>query len=464
MKAFLLMFATLAASAPAESSVTAIASDAEIRAMLVTRVDVQKQATGVVVGVVDPAGSRIVAYGTRALDDQRPVAGDTVFAIGSITKVFTALLLSDMAKRGEVALDDPVAKYLPRDRVTLPTRAGRQISLADLATHTSGLPLRPGNLVSKDPDNKYAGYTIDLLYRYLSSFTLTRDVGSQYEYSNVGYGVLGHALSLASGQSYADLIRTRITAPLGMRDTATAANADMKRRLAVGYTYDLIPAVPWDHGALQAAGALLSSAEDLLKLLGATLGYQESALAPAMAAMLETRRPGGMPPASEIALAWNVYRVGSREIAWKNGSVGGFRAFVGYDPVRRVGVVALANAQTAVGADDIGLHLLDPEYPVDLHTPTIHEEVHLDPAVVDRYVGRYWFSATDVINVTRDGSRLFFTQEPGADKFELFAEGERDFFLKVIDAQITFELSADGRTTSAIWRQAGQDQRGRKIE
>jgi CubicO group peptidase (beta-lactamase class C family) len=430
--------------------------------MLVTRVAVQKRATGIVVGLIGPQGRRLVAFGTMAAGDQRPVSGDTVFDVGSLTKVFTALLLADMAHRGEVSLEAPVGRYLPASGVKVPERGGRPIALVDLATHTSGLPLRPTNLVSTDPGNKYAGYTVDLMYQCLSSLAAVGDRGTRYEYSNLGYGLLGHALARRAERSYAELVRARITGPLGLEDTRIDLTPGMGARLAAGYDNDLAPAPHWDFGALESAGALRSTANDLLSFLEAVLGYRKTGLAPAMSSMLATRRPGGMPPSTQIALAWNVLSSGGRLIAWKNGSVSGYRSFLGYDPSARIGVVALANAQTAVGVDDIGLHLLDPLQPVDLRPPRAHHEVPIAPAVLDRYVGRYRFSATDVLTVTRDGQRLF-GQEPGQDRFELFAEGERDFFLKVIDAQVTFEQRGEGPATAAVWHQGGQDERGVRI-
>ena len=197
---FILLFA--AANWAGASQGPVIRDDEAIRKMLSTRVDLQKQATGIVVGVIDSMGSRIVSYGTMGLSDRRPVNGDTVFDVGSITKVLTALLLADMAQRGEVSLDDPAAKYLDAKKVKLPERGGKQITLIDLATHTSGLPLRPTNLVSKDPNDKYRGYTVDLMYECLSSFTLPRDIGTKYEYSNIGYGLLGHVLEKRMGKPY----------------------------------------------------------------------------------------------------------------------------------------------------------------------------------------------------------------------------------------------------------------------
>jgi CubicO group peptidase (beta-lactamase class C family) len=319
MKRFVpVIFLIAGATWAAPSQASPIPDDEAIRKMLSTRVDVQKQATGIVVGIIDSKGSHFVSYGTMGLGDKRPVNGDTVFDIGSITKVFTALLLADMARRGEVKIDDPAAKYSDKKKVKLPERGGKQITLADLATHTSGLPLRPTNLVSKDPNDKYRGYTVDLMYECLSSFILPRDIGTKYEYSNLGYGLLGHVLEKRLGSTYADVVESRITQPLEMKDTRIDLTPAMKSRMAAGYNNELTPIqTEWHFGALQSAGAFSSTASDLLKFLGAVLGYKRSPLLPAMKSMLDVRRPGGMQPSTEIALAWNVYVDGEQEVVWK---------------------------------------------------------------------------------------------------------------------------------------------------
>ena len=139
----------------------------DIREILVRRIDHQKQAVGIVAGVIEPNGRRVIAYGHPANGDSRTVDGDTIFEIGSVSKVFTSLLLADMVHRKEVALDDPAANYLP-DKVTLPERSGKPITLLDLSTHTSGLPRLPTNLKPTDHRNPYAGYTVDDLHEFLS--------------------------------------------------------------------------------------------------------------------------------------------------------------------------------------------------------------------------------------------------------------------------------------------------------
>ncbi|MBI1331097.1 MAG: serine hydrolase [Alphaproteobacteria bacterium] len=436
-------------------------TDAQILQMLHVRVDLQKKATGMVVGIIGPQGKRIISYGTLGIGDARRVNGQTVFAVGSITKVLTALLLTDMAVHKKVNLDDAVGKYFPD--TAMPSYQGRQIELADLATHTSGLPLRPANLPSSDPANPYAGYTQTDLLQFLSGYTLTRAPGSAYDYSNVGYGLLGAALASRAGESYQALVRSRITAPLGMNDTRIVPTADMSKRMASGYDIYLNPVVRWDMGALESAGSYLSTADDLLKFLSAALRYCSSPLRPAMDAMIKMRRPGGMQPATQIALAWNILGDGGHTIVWKNGSVAGFRAFVGFDPDARIGVVALANAQTGEGGDDIGLHVLTRSFPVDLHVPRTHTEIALDTAVLDQYVGSYRYSETDIVTVARKGDHLETTVS-GMGTFPIFAEKEREFFYKAFDVQITFGAIVNGHATEAIWHQAGQDQTGTRFE
>ena len=218
----------------------------EIREILVKRIDQQKQAVGIVVGVIEPNGRRVVAYGNLAKaprhGDPRTLDGDTIFEIGSVTKVFTSLLLADMVNRKEVALDDPAAKYLP-ENVKMPERSGKSITLLDLSTHSSGLPRLPSNLKPKDPRNPYADYSVDDLYQFLSGYELPRDPlsGSEFEYSNLGGGLLGHLLAYRAGTDYESLIGTRITRPLGMPDTGITLSSSMKQRMATGHTAMLAP-------------------------------------------------------------------------------------------------------------------------------------------------------------------------------------------------------------------------------
>jgi len=438
----------------------AIVGDDEIRRILAERIDTGRQAVGIVVGVVDPGGRRVVGYGKLAAADARTPDGDTVFEIGSVTKVFTSLLLADMVARGEVALDDPVSKYLPPE-VRMPRRGGREITLQDLATHTSGLPRLPSPFTPKNPANPYADYTVDDLYRFLSSHELRRDIGAQYEYSNLGGGLLGHVLARRAGMDYESLVRARITGPLGMNDTRIALTPEMRARLASGHNDRLAPVANWDLPTLAGAGALRSTANDLLKFLAVPLGDPNAPLAKAMAAMLAVRRPTGA-ATLEIALGWHVAKRGGREIVWHNGGTGGYRSIVAFDPAARAGVVVLSNTFTNVGVDDIGQHLLDPSSPL-IPPPASHTEIALEPNVLERYVGRYQIAPGFVIEITRVDNHLF-EQATNQPRFEIFAEKENGFFLKVVDAQVVFELDAAGRVTGLVLHQTGRNINGKRVE
>jgi len=432
-------------------SLTVLSND-EIREILVKRVDQQKQAVGIVVGVIEPAGRRVVAHGNLARGDTRALDGDTIFEIGSVTKVFTSLVLADMVNRKEVTLDDPASKYLP-ETVRMPERSGKSITLLDLSAHSSGLPRIPGNLKPKDPLNPYADYSVDDLYQFLSGYTLPRDPGSEVEYSNLGAGLLGHLLANRAGTDYESLVRGRITELLSMPDTGITLTSSMKQRMATGHNAILAPVPNWDLPKLAGAGALQSSANDMLTLLEAFMGYRETPLASAMKAMLEVRRPVGK-TMFEIGLGWSILG----DIAWHDGGTGGFCSFAGYDPKTRVGVVALSNTFTLTGVADIGIHLLNPKAPLaNPETPKHH--FHIDPQLLDNYTGRYQLPDR-IFEITREGDRLFlqtFAQAIVGPKFELFAESEKSFFVRVTASRITFETGPEGQATSLIMHRPSRE-------
>lgn len=430
--------------------------DDAIRKMLADRIDNAKQSVGIVVGVVTPQGRRIVAYGSLAKDDKRPLNGDTVYEIGSMTKVFTSLILMDMVQKGEVSLDDPVAKYLP-STVHVPERNGRKITLADLSTQSSGLPRMPDNFHPKDPGNPYADYSVQQLYDFISGYTLTRDIGEKYEYSNLGVGLLGQALAHRAGVDYEAMVTARILKPLEMKDTAVTLSQDMKARLATGHNAMLHPVPNWDIPTLAGAGALRSTANDMLTFLGANFGLVKTPLAKAMAAEVSVHRPTGMPNV-EIAYAWHIFTANGKTIYWHNGGTGGYRTFMGYDPSARVGVVALSNASTPAGVDDIGHHLLDSSSPLQSFAPPKeHKEISLDSKALEGFTGQYQIAPNFVLTISRSGDHLY-AQATGQGKFEIFPEGEREFFAKVTELTITFETGA------LVLHQMGQVTHAKRID
>ena len=300
----------------------------------------------------------MVGYGRLRRDAQDPPDGGTVFEIGSITKVFTGLLLADLAEQGLVGLDDPLASYLPAG-VRVPTVEGRQLTLGDLASHAGGLPRDPKGTLRRwlgDRHNPNAGLSVEELYAGLGRTRLRRRPGERVKYSNLGAGLLGDALARAAGQPYQELVRERICLPLGMRDTDIAPTGEQIARLATGYTRRRRPAPPLEIPALVGAGALRSTAIDMLCLLEANLDPAHSPLA----AQIERTQLPRLPAARRVGvgLGWLIAHPprGAGPLLWHNGGTSGFRSFVGIARKSGTAVVALSN--TARSVDRLGLRIL----------------------------------------------------------------------------------------------------------
>ncbi len=430
-----------------------------ISALLEQRVAIERQSVGMVGAVIDTDGVRFRAAGSTASDSGSPVDSNTIYEIGSITKVFTALLLADAVRRGEVHLDQPVVELLP-EGTRVPSRSGRQITLLDLATHTSGLPRLPDNLVPSDPADPYADYGAADLYAFLASYELPREIGATMEYSNLGVGLLGQALVEQTGQDYEALVSERILAPLQMTDTAVALAEQRAARLATGHDMALQPVGNWHFEAMVGAGGLNSTAADLAKFVAAAMS-DEGPLAGAFADMLAVRRPTGE-PGLEMGLGWMIRQHGEDEIVWHGGGTGGYRSFAGFLREGKRGAVVLSNAATAIGGDDIGMHLLDPALPL-APPPVQREAITLDPSQLEAFVGSYQLAPEFVLEVTAEGIQLF-VQATGQDRFEVFAESETEFFYQIVDAQISFEVGRDGRATGLVLHQNGQDLPGSRLD
>jgi serine-type D-Ala-D-Ala carboxypeptidase/endopeptidase len=443
------LLGAIASSVFARRARAGFTPDDEIRNILRDRIDSAHQSVGIVASLFDAGNQKTATYGRSDAANGRPLDGDTVFEIGSITKVFTALLLAEMVTRGEVALDDPVAKYLPGN-VKLPARNGNQISFLDLATYSSGLPRLPDG-ISDSSNNPYAAYTVDQLYAFLSNHTLRFDPGTHYEYANLGFGLLGHVLALRANSSYEDLVVSRICTPLGMQDTRIALTASMRERLAQGHLSNLEPASNWDLPTLAGAGALRSTANDLLKFMKATCLTEAGApLRTAIELLLRTRRPTDSGNA-KVGLGWFVTSGNNDEIVWKDGMTGGYACFAGFSTRLRSGAVVLSN--TANTTNDIGFHLANAANKIAQYPP----EVAVDPAVLATYQGTYQMAPNFALAIRAEGGRLF-VRATGQSEYELFAESENRFFLRIVDAQGTFLRDKDGKVDRLLWHQGGKYQ------
>ena len=428
------------------SQAAGLPSDGDIHRIVEQRVQAiagPEGGMGIVVGVLDGKGRRVIAYGDAGGADRRPLNGDTVFEIASVTKVFTALLLADMVRTGDLALTDPAAKYLPHSN-------GLSMTLVDLATHTAGLPFMPDNLAAL-LESPAARYSKSDLYGFIASRPLSDDIGSGWAYSNLDYWLLQEVIAARAGSDFGQVLQSRLLTPLGLRNTAATWSPELKARAAAGHDAVLQPAPDIASlpvfNLMPAAGSMVSTANDLLKFLSMVMGYEDTKLAPSMAALLQTRRPAG---GHEQALGWWIIGAGEDAIVFHDGGSFGFSSSLAWQPQRRVGVVVLSNQTT--GAVGVARHLLQPDLPLAQPKRARRTEITLDTAVLDRYVGRYDMQDEGVVVIGRQGTLLTIELPAswGLPKLRLHAEKEREFFTTGLPLQATFEVDSSGRVTGML--------------
>jgi len=325
----------------------------------------ERQAWAIVVGIVSKDGKHVSGFGRMSAEAKQRPDGRTLFEIGSVTKTFTALALAEMVERNQLKLDDRVQQYLP-ESVAVPKRGDKEITLHHLATHTSALPRVPLAILVQGTTNPYRDFGTEELYATLKITSLFRDPGERYGYSNLGYGLLGHMLSLQTECGYEELIVERICMPLGLRDTRIQLTEEQHKRLAPGHTYSGEPTSHWDFDAFAGAGALRSTADDMLGYLEANMGLKKTALLAAMRRCHEVRHPAGNKIQS-IGLGWHQQTMsrGAR-LVFHGGGTGGYSSIVGFveqDNQPTFGLVVLANAgpgsADGMVANDVAIKLLE---------------------------------------------------------------------------------------------------------
>jgi len=532
--------------------------------------------TGIVVGVISSNDITYYSYGVKSLETNDVVDENSVFEIGSISKTFTGILLAEMVIKGDLNLDDPLQSLLP-DGVTAPTKNGETIKLFQLSNHTSSLPRLPDNMSPANPANPYADYSEKQLYDFLNGYELTRDIGSKYEYSNYAAGLLGHVLASKRKMTYEELMVDVIAKPLGMENTRVVFTHQMKKNLAMGHSNGL-EVENWDLPTVAGAGAIRSTAVDMLKYLAANMGIEKSSLYPAMQLAHKNSRSEDSNPI--VGLGWHTMEQDGVQIIWHNGGTGGYRTFAGFIKGGDKGVVVLSNSDA--GVDDIGIHLLQPTaalnnpkpsiatklknifededietatkaywelkknqaddynfgenelnnlgytflgkeevekalavfkinvqaYPnssnvydsygealmknnenenaianykksielnpgnsngiemlkkLGVDTANLTKEITVKDAILESYVGKYELAPGFVINVTKDGEQMK-AQATGQGQFEIYPKSENVFYLKVVEAQITFNLNENGKVESMTLLQGGQETTGLKLE
>jgi D-alanyl-D-alanine-carboxypeptidase/D-alanyl-D-alanine-endopeptidase len=309
------------------------------------------ECVGLAVDIDNGGEQGFYSYGSMIRGSGKPPAPTTEFEIGSITKVFTTTLLALYERRRLVKLDDPLQKYVPPG-IAVPAFSGRQITLIDLATHTSGLP--------RVPPIRADSYSPNEMFAFLNGYRLTRAPGSQFEYSNLGIALLAHALARATGMPWEALVERDITAKLGMVDTRLRLDHGQRSRLAIGYNpagmraRENMPTWP----AFNGAGALFSTASDMRRFLAWNMGKTTSDLNDLLEDLHRPRFALARPGAA-VGLAWQLIPFGKpgSSIVWKDGGTPGYSAYIGFSTHPRSGVVLLANTAKCP-VQRMGTHIL----------------------------------------------------------------------------------------------------------
>lgn len=321
--------------------------------------------SGVVVVLVDQQGYTFYSYGTiRAHNGEYP-DNETLFDIGSLSKVMTGLLMADAELRGVYNVSAPVNTWL-NGEYTLPGYEGIEITGQDLATHRSGLPVTPDTFAEVDPAltgadqleesmRHFQTMTADETYQWIEQTELFSPPGYEYLYSNLGGAIAGDSVARAEGMTYPDLFAARIAEPLGMSDTGaswTLADLDRRAKGFRGYAY------PADEAHLirfnefwTATGGIHSSADDMAVFLAAQMGLVDTPLADAIA-LTHVPRTTSLegPPRQEQGLFWDIYHNrDTTRIIKKAGETNAHQAAIAWNPDMQAGVVILSNTATIGG-------------------------------------------------------------------------------------------------------------------
>lgn len=418
---------------PAQAAPMALPTEEEIGRILTRRIDEERQSIGMVVGLVSANGRRVTAQGARSLSDSRAPAADSLFNIGSIAKLFTAVLLADAVRRGELRMDDPVQRFLPPG-YSVPDFEGRQITLTDLATHTSGLPTVPDDFPPETDLAAQARYDRGRFASSLARVRLTEAPGTRWNYSNFNFALLAEALAFSAQTDFAALMGRRVLAPLGLSDTYLSLASAPSDRVIPFHDFEgreipqeLTPVLP-------GSGGMYSCANDLLTFASAFMHIHRTPLAGPLATMTRVRRPIGAYPGDQ-AIGAQIYGDAGHAQVGHAGSTSGHSSALLWDQTR-FGVVVLSNTSPPVM--DVAFHLLDPRIPLAMPVRAIR----LDAADLVRFVGRYVTAEGLVFLVTQEASGLAIEVPGNSPRVGIVPESASVFSIPRFGMRFEFEGAA----------------------
>ncbi|MBI3653716.1 MAG: serine hydrolase [Acidobacteria bacterium] len=405
-------------------------------------------------------GGKVVlskGYGMASYELEAPNTPQTKFRLGSITKQFTGMAIAQLVERGLLNVEDPITKYLP----DFPKETGDKVTVYHLLTHTSGIPSFTNFTDYKQIKmNPFSG---EKLLAWLKDKPLEFTPGEKFKYNNSGYFLLGYIIEKVSGKSYEQYLQENIFAPLGMKNTGYDHSNVVLQNRASGYSVkgkELENAEYLDMSVPGGAGALYSTVEDLY--LWDRALYTEKLLKKATLEKIFT------PFKSNYAWGWFVDEQFKHKRITHGGGIDGFNTTIARFVNDDVFIVALSNrtpAALAAMSERLAALSFGEKYemPKDEASASARKEIKVDAKIFDAYVGEYELAPNFIITVKREGDKLM-AQATGQPQFEIFAESETKFFLKVVEAQIVFSKNDKGIVEQLTLFQGGREIAGKKIK
>ena len=382
--------------------------------------------------------------GTPAPNDK------TIYEIGSISKVFTSLLLADAVHSGRLKLDDPISIVMEELSERNPT-LGNNVTFEHLAHHVSGLPVMPTNIKPADSTNPFAGYSRQMLTDYLLTAKPVRKPGEGYEYSNLDAGVLGDLLSRQAGVSYEALLKQKLTGPLKMSDTTITLSSEQATRLAPPHNAALLPDKSWDFDSLAGCGAIRSSIDDMLLFARASLNPPDGQLGKTIELAWKQHKP---PMGDNLAmgLGWMIAR--DRTTRWHNGQTGGYQSMNLVNRALNSATVLLCNTAGS-GVDELAEQIFQTIVGMNVRPRAFEKEIKVDPEVAKRLEGKYQLAPGVVLTVQVKDGRMM-AQITGQQFLAVIPKSETEWKYQAVDATLKFELPKTGKSPKVTLHQAGR--------
>jgi CubicO group peptidase (beta-lactamase class C family) len=386
-------------------------------------------------------------YGSSNLELDVPNSPETEFRLGSLTKQFTAAAILQLQDQRLLNVNDTLDKYLPGA-----PHAG-EVTLHQLLSHSSGIP---DSLASYGVELRLA-HTPDEMIDQAAGQPLEFTPGSQYKYCNICYVMLGRIVEMVSGQSYAEYMAEHIFQPAGMTATIIDDAGLIVPRRATGYSWDgktYRNAEFLDMSNVEGAGNMISSVGDMYKWDRAL--YTDAILSPAAREAYFTPRIS-IDEGTSYAFGWRIVETPERTLAVHSGEINGFVTYAIRDPATQLYIIVLSNV-----GDPAVVDVAQGLAAIAYGEPTAVEAVQVDPTVLQKYAGSYQVSADMMVSITAEAGHLF-AEVPGKPKFELFPTSETEFFAKIADIKLDFEVGADGAVTELVIREGVQEIHAAKV-